>query len=215
MTDSAKPKKIIDVVHPNHSAPSDTSRPVIVNNRPILRDPMMSIELTSDNKPADDSALQNRVSTKINIQPISDDKTDEIDTRVEDEPVIEKEVEPVLPVKPVVEDTTEPVPPEIKPVDNSENDIEAVNQLESKTEHDKSVIDAEIQEKHEAELDGLVENKDYFLPINTATQKRTKNFVVIGVVVSILLVAVWVDLALDAGLIKIGGFKALTHIFST
>lgn len=215
MTDSAKPKKIFDIAHPNHSAPSNTSRPVIVNNRPILRDPMMSIEASTDSKPVDDSALPLRVSTKINIQPISDDKTDEIDTRVEDEPVIENEVEPIQPVEPVIEDKTEPVQPEIKPVDNSENDIEAVNQLESKTEQDKSVIDAEIQEKHEAELDGLVENKDYFLPINTATQKRTKNFVVIGVVVSVLLVVVWVDLALDAGLIKIGGLKALTHIFST
>lgn len=201
MTDSAKPKKIIDVAHPNHSAPSDTSRPVIVNNRPILRDPMMSNEMSDESKPKDDSELPPRESTKINIQPISDDKTDEIDSRVETEPEIEK--------------IAEPVEPEIKPEDNSENTVDAVNQFESKTEQDKSVADAEMQVKHEAELDGLVENKDYFLPINTAVQKRTKKFIVIGVTVSLLLIVVWIDIALDAGLIKIGDLKALTHIFST
>ncbi|HVX24523.1 MAG TPA: hypothetical protein VG992_04255, partial [Candidatus Saccharimonadales bacterium] len=34
-------KKIIDVAHPGTAKPSATAKPIIVTNRPILKDPMM------------------------------------------------------------------------------------------------------------------------------------------------------------------------------
>ena len=40
-------KPIADVSHPGKSAPSSTSKPVIVTNRPILKDPMMVDEDTT------------------------------------------------------------------------------------------------------------------------------------------------------------------------
>ncbi|HTB48598.1 MAG TPA: hypothetical protein VK712_00785, partial [Verrucomicrobiae bacterium] len=46
MSEPKKPatKRIIDVAHPGKSAPSDTSRPVLISNRPILKDPMVVTE---------------------------------------------------------------------------------------------------------------------------------------------------------------------------
>lgn len=200
MTDIAKPrishKPIIDVAHPNHSAPSDNSRAVIVNNRPLLHDPMMSHDESDSSKSNDDNLLSPAVITKINIQPISDDKTDEINSRVESVPETVTEIESIK-------------------EDKSENSILADNQVDSKSPQDKINDETAIQAKHEAELDELVEAKAYFLPINTATHQRTKRFVIIGVGMSLLLAIIWVDVALDAGLIKIGSLKALTHIFST
>lgn len=201
MDDTAKSKTahktIIDVAHPDHSAPSDTSIPIIVNNRPILRDPMMANDIPTVGKVDNEtSSSLLQTSGKIITPSVSDDKTDQIDSRVETVPEAISE-------------------PETISTEQSENSILADTQTDSKPPQDKINAELEMQAKHEAELNALVENKDYFLPINTTTQQRTKRFVIIGVGVSLLLVIVWVDIALDAGLIKIGGLKALTHIFST
>lgn len=190
-------KKIIDVAHPDHSAPSDTSVPIIVTNRPILRDPMMANETPTVGKPDNETPSSlSQSSTKTITPPVNDDKTDQIDSSVE----------------PVAETVTEP---ETTTTEQSENSTLADSQTDSKTPQAK--IDAELasQAQHEAELNTLVEDKAYFLPINSATKQRTKRFVIMGVGVSLLLVIIWVDIALDAGIIKIGGLKALTHIFST
>lgn len=191
---------IIDVARPNESAPSATSIPVIVNNRPILRDPMMA----GDSDKADNvNQKLASVSTKINIQPSSSEDIEIPEPKPEPE-VVEPKPEPAIDE----ELTTEAV-------DRSENSIVADNQSEHKNETDNEVIDTQEQAKHDAEIFEIVESKRYYLPINTVEKRRNKRFVAIGIFVSILLVLIWVDVALDAGLIKIGGLKALTHIFST
>lgn len=200
----SKPKStatIIDVARPNETAPSDTSVPVIVNNRPILRDPMMANESQNLDIPATETPKLSPTSTKINIQPLSSDEDEVSKERAKTEEPAEPEVE-----------TSENTP---DTEDHSENAIEADNQAQTKTEDEKNVIESEEQAKHESDLQNLVESKKYYLPINTVQKRRTKRFVAIGAGVSILLVLIWVDIALDAGLIKIGGLKALTHIFST
>ena len=201
----SKPKStatIIDVARPNETAPSDTSVPVIVNNRPLLRDPMMANESQSIDKPATETPELSPTATKINIQPLGY-KEDEV-VNTEDKGKESDKVE-LVPAEEVVPSTQ----------DQSENLISVENQAETKTEEEKNVIESEEQAKYDADLQELVVSKKYYLPINTVQKRRTKRFVAIGVGVTILLVVIWIDIALDAGLIKIGGLKALTHIFST
>lgn len=201
----SKPKStatIIDVARPNETAPSDTSVPVIVNNRPILRDPMMANESQSIDKPATETPKLSPTATKINIQPLGY-KEDEV-VNTEDKGKESDKVE-LVPAEEVVPSTQ----------DQSENLISVENQAETKTEEEKNVIESEEQAKYDADLQELVVSKKYYLPINTVQKRRTKRFVAIGIGVTILLVVIWIDIALDAGLIKIGGLKALTHIFST
>ena len=201
----SKPKStatIIDVARPNETAPSDTSVPVIVNNRPLLRDPMMANESQSIDKPAAETPKLSPTATKINIQPLGY-KEDEV-VNAEDKGKESDKVE-LVPAEEVVPSTQ----------DQSENLISVENQAETKTEEEKNVIESEEQAKYDADLQELVVSKKYYLPINTVQKRRTKRFVAIGVGVTILLVVIWIDIALDAGLIKIGGLKALTHIFST
>jgi len=69
--------------------------------------------------------------------------------------------------------------------------------------------------KREAELQKLVESKKYVLPINSLEQRRTKRIVLLGLLLSLLLAAAWVDIALDAGLIHLSGLHPVTHFFST
>ena len=41
-----------------------------------------------------------------------------------------------------------------------------------------------------------------------------KRFVALGVLLSILLLLAWADIALDAGLVKVNSVKPVTHFFS-
>lgn len=201
----SKPKStatIIDVARPNETAPSDTSVPVIVNNRPLLRDPMMANESQSIDKPATETPKLSPTATKINIQPLGYKEDEVVDTEDKGKESDKVEIVPAEEVAPSTQD-------------QSENIISVENQAETKTEEEKNVIESEEQAKYDADLQELVVSKKYYLPINTVQKRRTKRFVAIGVGVTILLVVIWIDIALDAGLIKIGGLKALTHIFST
>ncbi|HVS58146.1 MAG TPA: hypothetical protein VHD60_00190 [Candidatus Saccharimonadales bacterium] len=72
----AKPdttKKVFDISHPGKTTPSATSRPVIVTNRPIMKDPMMSegsAPTDSSEAPKEEQALSHTAS-KIKITPLS------------------------------------------------------------------------------------------------------------------------------------------------
>ena len=190
---------IIDVARPNESAPSATSISVIVNNRPILRDPMMVAAIDTS---ADEPDRIASVSTKINIQP-SENKNE-----IKNEELVTEVAQPKT--DPLVQEEQT-----AKTVDHSENSIVADNQSDNKNELDDQIIETQEQAKHDAEISEIIESKRYYLPIDTVEKRRTKRFVLIGASVSILLILIWIDVALDAGLIKLGGLKALTHIFST
>ena len=190
---------IIDVARPNESAPSATSISVIVNNRPILRDPMMVAAIDTS---ADEPDRIASVSTKINIQP-SENKNE-----IKNEELVTEVAEPKT--DPLVQEEQT-----AKTVDHSENSIVADNQSDNKNELDDQIIETQEQAKHDAEISEIIESKRYYLPIDTVEKRRTKRFVLIGASVSILLILIWIDVALDAGLIKLGGLKAVTHIFST
>ncbi len=199
MTKSINPSaSITDVIKPNESAPSATSIPVIVNNRPILRDPMMSADVPVVGKPVEEASKLSSVTTKINIQPVTTEDTkievSEVPKPKEESPAPDKETEPDLPE--IAESSSEGA--------TSPQDVEA-----------KVAKESEDAAKQDAELQGLVDSKKYFLPINTVQKRRTKRFVTVGVGITILLALIWVNIALDAGLIHIGELKALTHIFST
>lgn len=189
---------INDVARPNESAPSDTSVPVIVNNRPILRDPMMAGDVPTVGKPASETAPLSTNTSKINIQPISSDVIES--EKAKDTKPVEKVTKPA--------EVTDAEQSEISSPSNEEP-------AKLKSTADKQAIETETAAKREAEMETLVDTRKYNLPINTVENRRIKRFLLMGVGLSLLLAIVWIDIALDAGLIKIGGLKALTHIFST
>ncbi len=68
--------------------------------------------------------------------------------------------------------------------------------------------------KHDAAIQKLIDSRKYELPINATEKSKSKHFVALGVILTILLVVVWADIALDAGLIHLGGLHSVTHFFS-
>ncbi len=172
-------KPINDVAHESESAPSSSSRPIIVTNRPILKDPMISEEL----QPSSGTPIAVTVHTTVEPEP-----------KTETDEAIHPDVPPAA-AEPASQSEPSATPPVVKAPDAS--------------------AEAKKEAEHNSEIQKLVDSKRYFLPINTIEKRRSKRFVAAGILLSLVLVVAWGDIALDAGLIQLPGIKPLTHFFST
>jgi hypothetical protein len=237
------PKRIIDVQHPDKTPANDTSKPVIVTNRPILQDPMMAED---NSKPQNEQPLAKTGGTTIKPLtapevPADKQKAD----AAKDEPEVDTTEKPEEPAK---SDPTDPPAqvsetktladldaesksktdnkpgaaakdePAKKDFDDSEDskDPEGTPEAEAKANdklHKDEEVEAEKQAQRDEELLKLTETKQYFLPINSVEKRRSKQVVLGGVLLSLILIVAWVDIALDAGLIELGSIKAVTHFF--
>jgi hypothetical protein len=233
MAESKKPadaKPIVDVAHPGQSAPATNSKSVIVSNRPLLKDPMM----VGDPPPSDDS--QSKISLAKTsgqpgepvlsaplLEPEKPAETVESAAPAETAPADEKPTVPdhdPKPDKPETPETDEAKPDtakDDKPAEEKpETDTDTEEAAPSKEDNAKQEeAEATKQAGHQAAIDKLADSKQYYLPINTVEKRRSKRFVAIGIILSLLLILAWADIALDAGLIHLSGIKPLTHFFST
>lgn len=205
MAKTQKPssKKIIDVTQPGKSAPSDNSKSVIVNSRKIIKDPMVVEDSLEKENKAADKDLSKKPTAAV-VKPLS-------------APELESVEEPEAPAKPEVKEKPEPKEAakpakesESKPAKTEEDDA----QLAPKDIEKADKAEAAEKSKHDKEIQALIDSKKYYLPINSVEKRRSKRVVVLGVVLSLLLIIVWIDIALDAGLIQIDNIKPVTHFFS-
>lgn len=180
-----------DVSRPGRSAPSSTSRPVIVTNRPILKDPMVINVKSDDDSPGEDN-LTHAGAPKL--QPLGTEPVQEPAEEKASSPSSEPEAK--LGAVPADDPVREPKP-ESEPKSDEKDEIEAA-------EHAKQ--QAAVQE--------LVDSRKYELPINSVEKRKAKHFVVLGILLAVLLALAWGDIALDAGLIHVNGVKPATHFFS-
>jgi hypothetical protein len=152
----------------------------------------------------------------------------------EPEPAPSSEAEPEAPApdeepdKPA--EPEPPKPPEFEPVPEAEPMPAAETAPEKEPELEEASAasgtdqpankkadpeaEAKQQADHDAAIQKLVDNKQYFLPINAVEQRRSKRFVALGVLLSLFLLVAWCEIALDAGLIDVPGIQPLTHFFS-
>ena len=216
MSEPKKPagKPIADVAHPGKSAPSASSRPVIVTNRPILKDPMMVDEdakttLAEASTPKDEATEKSSSSglTKLKIQPPATPAA-----QPAEEPKSEPEKDTAAGPEP---DEIAAETKQAEPAPASADDAEKP-QVDTTAPDPTAEIEAEAkkQAEHDNAIQKLADSKQYFLPINSVEKRRSKRFVALGIVVSLILVAAWADIALDAGLIHLQGIKPATHFFS-
>jgi hypothetical protein len=141
--------------------------------------------------------------TEPHVQPLVDSPTR---AASKPEPTPESSEEP----KPETEPPAEPEP-EKKPETAPETEAGDAGPRPSKADVE---AEAKLQAEHEAAVQKLVDGKKYFLPINAVEQRRSKRFVIAGVLLSLLLLIAWADIALDAGLIDLPNVKPVTHFFS-
>jgi hypothetical protein len=263
-----KPRRVIDVTEPGKSEPSASSRPIIVTNRPLLKqDPMVVSNIPIDTdivdtssgempKPEGDISADHQASTvmpptapklpkeatKATETPAetTDDQTKSADTE-DDKPVASDKNEPAAVMsnddsddKPV-EESIDPEPTESEMPETPSSEVESKDSVTEPGTHSEKtgtssndeqlapnkVLDEAAKKVEEAkaaqlaELEKLVESKKYFLPINTVERRRDARRAVLLLVMVILFALIWLDLALDAGLLRLGHIHALTHFFSS
>lgn len=240
MNDTRKPKKgpkrhIADVQAPGTSAPSETSRPVIVTNRPLLKDPMVVGEKDggTDEKPSRKPPETLSSSAKPELRPLDNSITPD---EASSEPDTQDPKAPDAEQQPLADETETVPPPEAvpeNPAAQAASNADSVSEPDVPTEDTPARADDQVaadapksavakkadaaaaeQAKRDAALRKLVDSKQYTLPINATEKRQTKRFVLLGIGLSVLLALIWLDIALDAGIIKLGGLRAPTHFFS-
>ena len=228
MAEDKKPAKVVipiaDVAHPDKTAAEPTAKSIIVNNRPIIKDPMMK-EDEAANEATTEPLVTKPNDVKISVKPLEEDTEKPVETEtkapIPDTAKAEPEPEPVVEKSVVAKEAGEKpaaAEPEAKAQEDQREDEQPDEGMDKKqTDQDMAAVEeaeaAKLAE-HDAAIQKLVEDKQYFLPINTVEKRKTRRFVLLGVVLSLLLALAWADIALDAGLIQISGIKPVTHFFS-
>ena len=186
--------KVFDVAKPGKSAPSTTSKAIIVTNHPVLSDPMVVEDkpTATTDEPASPTNVPPSVS-RLKIEPLSKPE----DVKPEDE---EKPVEDSATEDATTEDT------------NDDDDVVDRDKIKDASTEEQELIDRKADER-QANIEKIALAKTYYLPINQVVRRRSKHVAIAGTVLIVLLGIAWADVALDAGLITIPGVKAPTHFF--
>jgi hypothetical protein len=197
MAESKKstPKKspgVFDISHPGKGgiAASSTSRPVIIKHQ-LMPDPMVN----TDRQPDLPVVLPSKAATKVRIAPLHDD----IDADgIQDPPKAAKEVpEPVPNVvvadKPEVKITSETKIADVAPEPDTSGIPESPDEREA---------DNRMAREKAAKLQRMIDNEEYFLPIETLEERRSRKVAIFGVILIVVLAIAWYNVALDAGLLE-------------
>lgn len=217
MAETKKPPEksegaVFDVSKPGKSVPSSSAKPIIVTNRPVLKDPMMIDEddTTTSAPPVKSPSLP---STKVKIAPLSLSSKPEVEEKPASAPTEDVETTSAEPEKAEAsqpkEEKAAEEPDVLAATDSSQGTL-AENAAKKADDEDAEL---EKEAKRADELEKLAESRKYYLPINQVEKRRTKRYVAFGIVFIIILGLAWADVALDAGIITISGVKAPTHFF--
>lgn len=206
-------KTFMDVSHPNRTAPTLTSKPVIVTNRPIMKDPMMSDSGSKSEPSVSKIEVNSKTSMKPKLQPLAapvEEVTEAAD--VTEKPVVtakEEENPEVIEVAETEKEKEQEQEPKLPTEPENRSDDTIRDPSKDQEEEEKKLAE------EAAAIQKLIDEKQYFLPINSLEKRRTKRVVAVGILLSVILAAAWFNIALDAGLLQIEGVKPVTHFFSS
>ncbi|CAN5167539.1 hypothetical protein BH09PAT3_BH09PAT3_0020 [soil metagenome] len=216
-SNSPRTSGVFDVSKPGKSgvAASSTSRQIIIKHSP-MNDPMMTTATEPDAADRQTAPLV-KPAAKLVIKPLHD-------AIPEDEPaaVPEPASPPVLisefkqPAASAQEQTVEepvtetdsaqskplvseaPLPPTTLIADVAE---EPVN-IAVPSEAEARESDKKVARDRAARLAKMIEEEEYFLPIQTLEERRSRRVAIFGLLLIIVLAVAWYDIALDAGLLS-------------
>lgn len=248
--------KVFDVSKPGKQAASASSRPIIISNRPIMQDPMVTTDKdASDNvsvitTPEAVDSTPSPSSVKLKLQPLSDDEKQTIEVSANpataaDLPAEEQSkdtdadgVVDLLPAtdppetekaEQIADESKDEQPAEADsggPSEAAESPTESAvtpaaaqsesspdDSTELEAQQETATAELEAEAKRQEALDGLVDAKTYFLPINAIERRRSKLVGVLGLFLIVILGLLLLDVMLDAGFVHIPGVQPVTHLF--
>lgn len=204
MADGKSPRKqstFTDVTKPGKTAPSASSRPIIVGHKPSIQDPMVNDENSSVEEPKMDvkrtapkvveplnsSAEQKQVVAESSKNVEASDVTDTESGIVQSGLDTDRDSE----VAEMVESTDK---------DNSTATVDAVIGQDAKDKSKKVDKKADELAKREEEVQKLIDSKKYFVNVTPSTSNKRKKAWVLLLVVVLLLIGAYI--AVDAQIIK-------------
>jgi hypothetical protein len=190
---ASKDAKIIDVAQPGKTAPAGTSRPIIVGHKMLQQDPMISEDkavATPEPEKAEDKAPAATSHNKV-IVPLNETKPE---VKAADAKAKSEEPKP--------EESPKPEEPKDDEPNSAETDGSAVVDAvaEQATAKKKQDQETEADKKRQAELEKLVEEKKYFVPIGQVRHRRNTRWGI--ALLFLLIIVVGAYLALDAGVVQ-------------
>jgi hypothetical protein len=140
-------------------------------------------------------------------------KPDEISSKLaKPEAVEEADSSIEVETEPTKSKSSESHESEAKKTENTEDAGSETAALQTKSDKEAALLEADA--KAQDELDTLVGQKTYFLPINAVEQRRSRHVLIFGIILILILAVAWLNIALDAGFVDIPGVRPLTHLFS-
>lgn len=193
-------KKAIDVAKPGKTSPDASSRPVIVTHKPMIKDPMMKDE-AAETPPEQPVKVSNR--SKVIVPP----SKAEVPAKPAEPEVAEvKPAEEVTPETPATEttknETAETSADEQKAAEKDAAIVDAVAEQADKDKQQSNEL-TEEEKQRQAELDKLIADKKYFVPIGQVTKRKNNRRTLMILLVLVLLLA-GLYLAIDAEVVDIG-----------
>lgn len=165
-----------DIHKPSKSAPSSTSRPVITTHNPMMKDPMVNDSSEPEPKEATKPLTPGR--EKV-IVPISEPDTKEEKAK-----------------------KTAETEAATKESDKKESEAAVVDAVAEQAGKKKKNEPTKEDVAREAELEKMIEEKKYFVPIGQVNHRRNKRWFWSIFIVIVLLAAGY--LAVDANMIDLG-----------
>jgi len=219
----AKAAKIDDVKRPDKVTPTPTSRPVLVTNRPTLKnDPMMTSDDTKDGVEAIPMTHTARVIVPINSDITPDDTPDPTDNAEhETKDNASKQHDAVS------AEASHPDPAEVSavpaeqatPEEMPKQTIEAV--LSSGSTRDigaatnaEEIAAAEAKAKRKEEVEAIIASGKYAVPIDAIQRRRSRIAIVLLVLLAVGLALILLDLIADVGAVHVSSKVPHTHFFS-
>lgn len=215
-TDSSKRRTgsqgVFDISKPGsaHIPASPNSRPVMITNRPVIKDPMVNEVAVEDPKPEP----KQQPTKKIVITPLHDNI-------VPEDKIVVSDVVTVEPVVPVIEkpetkpDVADEVVPELPKMLNPIMPAGVpVLKDEKQLTPEQAEAAAKAAQERAAKVRQAIEKEQYFLPINAIEEQRSRRVAILGLLLIIVLAVAWYDIALDAGLLTNMYELPHTHFFT-
>jgi len=211
MTNKKQPARMIfDVAKPGKGGfpASATTRPVIVTNRAVIKDPMVTEPQSAPVLPTA------KPSKKIVITPLHQNVAPETDQPKAETPPVETspsetppdaeaaEKQPVVEAKPDAEaPKVSTTPPEGFPEPVADAALAPEGMPGVPADPEERDAESELARKRAARLQKMIDDQEYFLPIKTMEERRSRKVAIFGLLLIILLAAAWYDIALDASLL--------------
>lgn len=213
--------RALDVIAPGKTAPTPSARPIIVTNRPMIQDPMAP---PADREVEAPEVEPSRIARPVKAAPvIAPGKQPAADEAAPGLPAADGGTAPVAPsaAQPAATAPPETAPaaepagpgPAAKPAPGTlSTDAPAAAAAPAAATQQKA---AREQAARLAAQEQIVVSRQYYLPISVAEQRRNVRRAVAVLVVVLVAACVWLDLLLDADIVRLGPLRPLTHFFGT